>query len=176
MEERCLIGDSKLIKDFILKIEEIEVRDGAWTTKYYDKETGKHWIKYVVDDRSFTAHMLQINPPLSTVNLINIATNSNYEDEAIAAANRLYFEEQYLSKIYRDELLESLQQKVLTNLDIIEKHKIEKVIVAGQLLNSINRKEIIGKSYSEVSADAKYYKEIAGKATELLSQLGRSTN
>jgi hypothetical protein len=131
----------------------------------------KRMAKYCFDDRGFRFDLVQINPPLTTKDLIRIAVNSTYEDEAVAAANRLHHEEISFKRDYRRALIESIEQKVIRNLENAEKGKLEKVIAAGQLTDPTNRKDFIKKSYAAVHLDAAYYKNIADWANNILSNI-----
>ncbi len=169
--ERRLVGTNILVNDFLKNLEEVEVLDDDWSIKYVDKISGKEWLKYCFDDRGFRFDLIQITPPLNTENLITIAVNSTYEDEAVAAANRLYFEEINFKGDYRTVLIDRIEKTATESLNDAEKVKIEKVIKASQLTDSTNRRDIIGKSYKEVYADADYYKNIADKANKILLKI-----
>ena len=169
--ERRLVGTNELIIDFLKNLEEVKTFKEEWAIRYIDKVSGKEWLKYCFDDRGYRFDLIQIIPPLNTEDLIMIAINSIYEDEAIAAANRLYFEETNLKIDYRNALIESIEQRASENLQKTEKIKIEKVIIASQLTNSTNRGNIMGKPYNEVYIDADYYKNIADKANKILLKI-----
>lgn len=164
--ERQLVGTNILVTDFLKNLEEVEAHDGAWSIKYVDKISGKEWLKYCFDNRGFRFDLIQITPPLNTENLITIAVNSSYEDEAVAAANRLYFEEISFKRDYRTALIDRIERTITESLN-----NAEKVITASQLTDSTNRMDIIGKSYKEVYADADYYKNIADKANKILLKI-----
>jgi hypothetical protein len=139
--------------------------------KVLDQISGKEWLKYCFDDRGFRFDLVQINPPLTTKDLIRIAVSSTYEDEAVTAANRLHHEEISFKRDYRSALIEIIEQKVIRNLENAEKGKLEKVIAAGQLTDPTNRTDFIRKSYAAVNLDAAYDKNIADRANNILSNI-----
>jgi len=169
--ERRLVGTNELVAGFLKNLTEVEILNGGWSIKYIDKISGKEWLKYCFDDRGFRFDLIQIIPPLTTEDLITIAVDSTYEDEAVAAANRLYYEEISFKRDYRKALIESVEQKVIGNIENAEKAKLEKVIAAGQLTDPTNRIDFIRKSYTAVNLDAAYYKNIADRANNILSNI-----
>ena len=171
MNDRKLFGTNVLIENFIKQLDQVEVLDGGWTIRYIDKTSGKEWIKYIFDDRSFSHNLLQIKPRLSTDDLIDIALNSTYPDEVIAAVNRLYYEDKQDNNQYRARLIEKLKERIQNKLEPSEKERITNIIQAGNLLSDLNRREIKGKHYTEVYNDADYFKNIAFQASQILLQL-----
>jgi hypothetical protein len=169
--ERRLVGTNELVADFLKNLTEVEIFEEEWSTKYVDKISGKEWLKYCFEDRRFRFDLIQIKPPLTTEDLIKIAVSSTYEDEAVAATNRLHYEEISFKRDYRKALIESIEQKVMGNLDNAENAKLENVITAGKLTDPTNRTDFIRKSYAAVNLDAAYYKNIADRANNILSNI-----
>jgi hypothetical protein len=167
--DRKLFGTNTLINEFVQKLIKTDTLDGGWTTKYIDNSTGQYWIKYVVDDRNFFENLLLVSPPPTTDELIYIALSSQHSDEVSAAATRLYFEEQTDKREFRKKLINRLNEIDLEHLDQEEKERIKTIIKASQLTDRVNKREIVGKHFSEIQKDVNFFNSIADRAQEILN-------
>lgn len=171
MTDRKLFGTNKLIEDFIERLTKVHSLDGGWTTEYVDSETGQQWLKYVVDERGFFENLILISPKPTTDELIDIAFSSPYPDEVSAAATRLNIEEQADKKEFREKLLDRLKQLDILNLDKAGKDRIKTIIQASQLTDGVNKREILGKHFSDIQQDAAFFTTAADRAKEILNML-----
>ena len=171
MTERKLFGTNILVNDFTKTLTETDTRDGGWTTKYIDNSTGHQWLKYVVDDRGFFVNLIFISPSPTTDQLIEIALSTSYVDEISAAATRLNIEEQFDKKEYRQNLIDKLKIIDISKLDTVEKERIKTIILASQLTDRVNKREIVGKHYSEIQLDANFFNSVADTAESILRLL-----
>jgi hypothetical protein len=170
--DRKFYGTNILVEDFVKTLTKTETLDEGWSEKYIDKATGQEWLKYTVDpDRGYHFNLMLINPPMTTEDIICIMFSSSYMDEVSAAAYKLNLEEQYEHKEYRQKLIDKLKQIDLTAIDRQETERIQNIIQAGQLLNKVNRRNIVGKHYTEIESDAKFFVDIAEKAKGILNQI-----
>lgn len=171
MTDRKLFGINTLVDEFTKSLTQVETLDGGWATKYIDNSTGHQWLKYVVDDRGFFVNLIFISPPPTTDQLIEIALNTNYIDEISAAAIRLNFEEQSDKKEYRQKLVDRLNLIDISKIDTAEKERIKTIILAAQLTDRVNKREIVGKHISEIQVDANFFNSIADTAENILKLL-----
>lgn len=171
MTDRKLFGTNTTVNDFVQRLTKIETLDGGWSTKYMDKETGFSWLKYTVDDRGFFQNLIFISPPPTTDELIEIAFKSPYPDEVSAAATRLNLEEQADKKEFRQQLIERLNCFDISQLDMTEKERLKTIIQASQLTDRVNKRDVMGKHFSEIQKDADLFNTVAGKAQEILNML-----
>jgi hypothetical protein len=169
--DRILFGNNALINEFTNSLTEIEILDGGWTTKYLDTKTGHYWLKYLADDRNFIEHLIRASPTPTTDQLIDKAFSSTYPDEVIAAATRLYIEEQLEQKEFRKALLERLNSMDTTRLDKAEKERLKSIIQASQLTNRVNNRDIVGKQFSEIKSDSDFFMLTAENAEKILNNL-----
>jgi hypothetical protein len=169
--DRKLFGTNKLIEDFVKRLTKVHSHHGGWTTEYVDIETGQHWLKYVVDDRGFFENLIHISPKPTTDELIDIAFSSPYPDGVSAAATRLNLEEQEDKKEFREKLLDRLKKIDISNLDKGGKDRIETIIKASQLTDRVNKRDIIGKYFSDIQKDAAFFTTTADRAKEILNML-----
>ena len=158
------------MNDFTKTLTKIETLDGGWATKYIDN-SGHQWLKYVVDDRGFFVNLIFISPPPTTDELIEIALNTSYADEVSAAATRLNIEEHSDKKEYRQILIDKLKQLDISKLDTVEKERVKAIILAAQLTDRVNKREIIGKHFSEIQSDANFFNSVADTAENMLKLL-----
>ena len=171
MTDRKLFGTNKLIQDFTARLTKVSTLDGGWSTEYIDEETGKHWLKYVIDDRGFFENLMLISPKPTTDELIDIAFSSPNPDEVSAAATRLNFEEQVDKKEFRQKLIDRLNRLDISHLDKAEQERIKAIIQASQLTDRVNKRDIVGKHFSEIQTDAVFFNSTADKAQEILKNL-----
>lgn len=171
MTDRKLFGTNTLVNDFTTTLTQTETLDGGWATKYIDNSTGQQWLKYVVDERGFFVNLIFISPPPTTDQLIEIAFNTNYVDEISAAATRLNIEEQSDKKEYRQKLIDKLKLIDVSKLDTKEKERIKTIILASQLTDRVNKREIVGKHFSEIQVDADFFNSVADTAENILKLL-----
>jgi hypothetical protein len=169
--DRKLFGTNTLINEFIQKLTKTDTLDGGWATKYIDHSTGRYWIKYVVDDRNFFENLMMVSPPPTTEELIDIALSSQHIDEVSAAATRLYFEEQTDKREYRQKLINTLIQLNVAHLGKSERERLRTIIQASQLTDRVNKRDIVGKHFSEIQKDAEFFNAIADRAQEILNRL-----
>ena len=171
MTDRKLFGTNNLINDFTQTLTKTETVDGGCATKYIDNTTGKQWLKYVVDDRGFFENLMLISPEPTTDELIEIAFNSYYPDEVSAAATRLNLEEQFHKKEFRHKLIDRLKGIATSKLDTSEKERVKTIILASQLTDRVNKREVVGKHFSEIQNDANFFNATADSAQKILNSL-----
>ena len=94
-------------------------------------------------------------------------------DEVSAAAHRLYLEEQYEQKEYREELLQRLRQFEIKNLTKQEKDRLKKIIEASQLTDNLNHRLKVGNTLDQVKSDAEFFEKISKTAKGLLEILDK---
>lgn len=160
-----------MVNDFITTLTQTETLDGAWATKYIDKSTGQKWLKYVMDERGFFVNLMFISPPPTTDQLIEIAFKTKYVDEISAASTRLNIEEQSERREYRQKLISKLNSIDVSKLDTTEKERIKIIILASKLTDRVNKREIVGKHFSEIQVDSDFYNSVADTAENILKLL-----
>jgi hypothetical protein len=173
--ERKLFGTNTLVDDFSKSLTQVETLDGGWITKYIDNSTGHQWLKYVVDERGFFVNLIFISPLPTTDQLIEIAFNTEYDDEISAAATRLNIEEQSDKREYRQKLIDKLTTIDISKLAATEKERIKTIILASQLTDRVNKREIVGKHFSEIQVDANFFNWVADTAENILKLLSVDT-
>jgi hypothetical protein len=174
MATRIFYGTNLLVEQKTAELTEIETLDEGWTIKYLDQSTGEHWLKYTVDpDRGYHFNLMRTTPELGTSQLIDLALNSEFPDEARAAAYKLHLDEVSEHKEYRTELLEQIKKIYLDSKSPERKRSLADVIRASQLLDRVNSRELIGKSMSEIELDAKFFQRTAKEAQEIIEKLER---
>ncbi len=57
------------------------------------------------------------------------------------------------------------------SINVEDKKRIKAIIKAGQLTERINRREILGKSLSQINQDFQFYNGIADLAEEILRRI-----
>ncbi len=171
MANRKFFGINTLVDSFTKNLIRIETFDGGWSSRYFDQESKKYWLEYVIDDRGFFRNLMFISPPPSTDELIDIAFTSPFEDEIHAAAVRLKLEEYEEKKEFRQALVERLKNVNISKLSNFERNRLKSIIQSSQLTDRVNKREILGKHFSEIRQDALFYEGLADFAEGIFNKL-----
>ena len=173
MRPRKLYGEQQLIEDFIQRLVKVETLDDGWSEKYLDEPSGQLWLKYSVDTYAerWMQKILVIFPPPNKDELIQIALTSFHFDEVWAAATRLNDEEKINKIEFRQELVDRLNEIDYDHLNVEEKERIRVIIEASGLTNRLNKRDTMGKHYSEILKDAEFFRQMSICSERILSLL-----
>ena len=171
MTDRKLFGTNTLVNDFTKKLAQTNTIDGGWTIQYIDNLTGNQWLKYVVDERGLFVNLIFNSPLPTTDELIEIAFNSKHTDEVSAAASRLNIDELTNKNEFRQKLIDKLNTVDTYQLDKSEKERFKTIILASQLTDRVNKREIIGKHFTQIEKDANFFNVTAESAENFLKLL-----
>lgn len=162
LKNRHLISDGLLIEKLVNQFSVISIDNDSWTKTLLDKTTNENWLSYYVDtEQHGGGHNILGRLPLpSTDKLIDIAINSENEDEVFAACRTLIDNEELRKQDFRSKLIDKLEN--LTNRD-----RKKKIIELTGLTSALNRQDILGKTSKQIESDAYYYKQIADRAEKL---------
>jgi hypothetical protein len=116
VENRKLFGINVLVDGFTKNLIRIETLDGGWSSRYFDQESEKYWLEYVIDDGGFFRNIMLISPPPTTDELIDIAFTSPFDDEIHAADVRLRLEEYAEKKEFRQAVINRLKNINISKL------------------------------------------------------------
>ena len=136
-----------------------------------DPETGQHWLKYIVDDSEFCVNLMVTSPKPITSELVDLVFTLSYLDEVSAAATRLNIEERIDKQEYRQQRIDRLNQLQIPDLDQVTKAKVKTVILASQLTDRVNKREVIGQDFSKIQREGAFFNAIADRAQEILNML-----
>jgi hypothetical protein len=170
---RRFYSDKNDINSFIKQLKLVEKLDDGWVEKYIDNSSGIEWLKYQTNSEYHGgghANLMRLPEP-TTTELIDIAINSEFDDEALAAANRLCDNEKFENKEFRQKLIEKLKAKGIQKLTEKEKSRLKMVITSSNLDQPGNRKEIVGKSIKEIEGDSQFFQMISIEAISILKNL-----
>jgi hypothetical protein len=173
VEERRLYGDAKLIEQQLAKMLLMEEAAGGWAAVYKDPATSAFWMKYYATAATQGGGYLTLLklPAPTTEELIHIAVDTNFEDEAVAAVLRLLDEETIEKKDFRHLLVERLEGTELKGIPVEQKQRIRKIITLTSLLDPTNKREIKGRTIVQLQEDAAYFKVVSERAIKLMSKL-----
>lgn len=157
-----LIADTEKIEQLRERFKLVEKDDINWTATYFDDETNSEWFYYRVDTSlQGGGNPIFARQPLpDTKELITLSLFSENDDEVFAACRTLVDNEEIKKIDFRADLI-----NVLENIGDIQRQ--ETVIKLTGLDNALNRREIVGKTSQQIEFDAKYFKDIADRATKL---------
>ena len=173
---------------FICKRDEVEAKlealtktgtstDG-WTHYYVDKTTSNKWhlTRYDSEYHGGGIPVLKRLPEPTIEELINIAMTSADINDIIGASLELSEREKYNKEDFRDKLLNRLLQVDTLNLTDFEKERLKVIIYESDLYDSTNRRNIIGKHFTEIEHDADYFRTISQKAKNILSDIEKHSS
>ena len=178
MNNPHFIVNKDKIKEKRKSLTQTSVEDDGWEIHYVDQYTNEEWIEYQMEPEYHGGEypMLVKQPLPKTNDLIEIALGSNSLDEIAGVSVFIFTNEQYDKTEFRDKLIDAIEgfyEKENGELTEFDTKKLETVIYETSLSDSTNRKPIMGKHYTEIEQDHKYYLEIAGRAKKILNQIKR---
>jgi|SRR5450432_788899 hypothetical protein len=160
--KRYLISDQQLIDKIVGESTLVHSDKDKWTKTYLNSTTGDKWICFSVDtgQQGGGYKILGRLPLPNTDELIEIALQSHFDDEIFAACRTLTDKEQSKNKEFRKAIIDKLEQ-------IDDKIRQKKIIESVGLTSSLNRRDILGKTFEQINSDAKYFEDIAKRAKKL---------
>jgi hypothetical protein len=149
-----------------------ESEDG-YILKYKDEKTGEHWSLAWFESELLEKDIpvLQRLPEATTEELIKIAMSAQDIEEIVGASLLLSAREGNRKEDFRADLLQQLLQVDLSKASAFEQARLRMIIYESDLLDTTNRREIIGKHFTQINRDADYYRGIAKKAIEILHEI-----
>jgi hypothetical protein len=172
MQGKKFFGLMGNASNFLKGLTLLETSNHGWTEKYLDPTTGQHWLKYMIDrDNGRYFNLMLLTPKPTTEEMIDIAFTSPDNDEVEGAVHRLFIDEEDEKKDFRPALIERLKSINISQLNADEKKNIKSIIFNGHLTDRTNKREVIGKQFSEIQKDVEFFNGVADKAEQILKQL-----
>lgn len=172
MAEKKFFGLMGNASNFLKRLTLLESLNHGWTEKYLNPETGQFWLKYMIDrDNGRYFNLMLLTPKPTTEEMIEIALTSSDNDEVEGAVHRLFLEEEDQKVEFRPALIRRLKGIDISKLDPDEKKNIKTIIINGHLADKTNKREVIGKQFSEIQKDVQFFNEMGEIAERILKQL-----
>src|SRR5690606_22055669 len=112
LTNRYLISNQEILENLVQQFELISADNDNWTKLYFAKSDNQKWLSFFPNSE-FHGGGLKIltrYPIPGTKKLIDIALNSKFDDEVIAACNVLVAMEKTEKTDFRLELITKLEQ------------------------------------------------------------------
>ena len=116
-------------------------------------------------------NLMLVTPKPTTDEMIEIAFTSIDYDEVEGATHRLFIDEEDEKIDFRLAVIEKLKKIDISQLDTEAKKRVKAIILNGHLPDKTNKREIVGKHFSEIQKDVDFYSEVAEYANQILKQL-----
>jgi hypothetical protein len=136
--------------------------------------TWSKWERYEYEEdepNRIMAFAYRFIPYPSTSKLIDIAIESNNEDE-IKGACRLLYELEFKGHEYRADLIYSLEQSI----DQLTEKRFNIIYENANLINHGNLRDIMNKSDEAISSDLDEYQELYKRALSIKEKIKTATN
>jgi len=145
----------------------------GWTDYYVDNNSNEVWhlTRYDSEYHGGGVPVLKRIPEPTIEELIDIAMNSTDSNDIIGASLELYERERYNKEDFRDKLLNRMLKVDTTSLTPFEKKRLKIIIYESDLYDATNRRDILGKHFTEIQSDAEYYRAISQKAMSILNKI-----
>ena len=172
-------------KFFICNQDEVETKlstltktgtsTGGWTHYYVDKNSNEQWhlTRHDSEYHGCGIPVLKRLPEPSIEELINIVMTSIDTNDIIGASLELSERERYRKEDFRAKLLSQLLQVDTSNLTDFEKERLKIIIYESDLYDATNRRDIVGKHFTEIQNDADYFRTNAQKAKSILADIAK---
>ena len=143
----------------------------SWTDYYYDKNSNEEWLltRYDSEYHGGGVSVLKMLPEPSIEELIDIAMTSLSKNDIRGASLELSEREKINKDDFRSKLLDKLLQVDTSSLNDFEKERLKTIIYESNLYDATNRRNIVGKHFTEIEKDADYFRTISEKAKAILS-------
>ena len=147
----------------------------GWTYYYVDNNSKVEWhlTRYDSEYHEGGVAVLKRIPEASLEELIEIAMTSAETNEIIGASLELSEREKYKKEDFRAKLLNRLLQVDTSNLTDFEKERLKIIIYESDLYDATNRRNIVGKHFTEIDSEADYYRTAAHKAKSILENIAK---
>lgn len=145
----------------------------GWTDYFIDNKTNENWLltRYDSEYHGGGVSVLKKLPEPTIEKLIDIAMTSFDTNNIIGASLELSEREKYKKEDFRGKLLNRLLQVDTSNLSDFEKERLKIIIYESDLYDATNRRNILGKHFTEIQNDADYYRTNADKAKAILAKI-----
>lgn len=167
------ICNQEAINTKLKSLQKTNVSEDGWTSYYINEHATEEWelTTYESEYHGGGIPILKKQPNLPISQLIEIALTSKDMNDITGAAIELSEREKYNDEIFRTELLERLQLIDIVELSDFEKERLKTIIYDSHLYDPTNKKEIVGKHWTEIKKDAEFYSSISEKAKQILNNL-----
>lgn len=98
---------------------------------------------------------------------------SNNKNDIVGASIELLEREKLRKEDFRDKLLNRLLQFDISSLTGFEKERLKTIIYESELYDATNKRDIIGKHFTEIDKSARYYQTISQKAKLILNNVDK---
>ena len=144
---------------------------------YLDKATNEVWelVHYCPPGEGGIISALKLLPDLTARELIDLAVTALNRSDIIGASYELSARERKKECLdFRATLVDELMQLDRTRLDEFEKRRLRTIISKTGLSNPVNRRDVVGKHFTEIQQDADYFQLVAQKANDILNDVERN--
>jgi len=147
----------------------------GWTHYYVNKNSKEEWhlTRYDSEYHGGGVPVLKRIPEPTVEELMDIAITSAEINDIIGASLELSEREKYKKEDFRAKLLNRLLQVDTSNLTDFEKERLKIIIYESDLYDATNRRDIVGKHFTEIESDADYYRTAAQKAKSILEDIAK---
>lgn len=161
------------IQNKLRKLRKTGTSENDFTDLLTDDIDQSIWLltRYETDFLEGGVDVLKRENGLSISQLIELAITSKFIEEVIGASLELYNRELQDGDVFREELVNRLALLDLTQLTDFDKKRLEIIIYESSLYDPLNRREVIGKSMSEIEEDAFFYRRISAVAQTILKTI-----
>ena len=141
-----------------------------WESYYVDKNR-EEWLltRYHSEYQGGGFPILKKLPRLSIEKLIEIVLHSSDVEDIKGASIELYERGKYEGEEKWELIVERLNQIRIDS--IFEKERVKMIINETNLTDPLNRREIVGKHYTQIQKDAHYFQAISRTAKEILTKI-----
>jgi hypothetical protein len=164
MMDRFFIEEPKLVREVLKKLSTTKEHSGYQREIYIDNEAGQKWEKYLFENEETGEDAVGLRklPYPETEEIIRIALTSPYLDEVDGACALLILRE-YDNIEFREKLILEIEK----NVKDISKERYEIIYNRAELNDIANKREILGKHYTEIEQDARHYVQMMERAESL---------
>jgi hypothetical protein len=164
------ICDQDAIESKLRTLTKSKTSDNGWIEYFVDQESNEEWLltHYHSEYQGGGSPVLKRLPEPTIDELVEIAMTSSEKSDIIGASLELSERERNKKVDFRDKLINRLLKISTFKLTDFEKERLKIIIYESNLYDATNRRNIVGKHFTEIENDANYYRTISQKAKGIL--------
>jgi hypothetical protein len=157
----------------LLKLTKTGTSDDGWTEFYLDETLSEEWrlTRFNSEYHGGGIPVLKKIPEPTIEQLIDIAMTSTDKNNIIGASLELSERERHNKEDFRSKLIERLLTIDTSKLTDFEKERLKIIVYESGLYDATNRRNIVGKHFTEIQNDADYYRTISEQAKNILNNI-----
>jgi len=167
------ISEQDEVRSKLKTLCQVSISEDGWTHCYKDENNNEEWLLTSHNSEHHGGGYLILKklPRPAIDEVINIALTSNNKNDIVGAIYDLLDRERENKENFRLKLIQRLKIYIAANPSSFDKERVKLIVHQCELLDNRNRREIMGKHYTEIEKDSEYFQIISNEAKSILTSI-----